>query len=686
MRKTLYLLLTHYGDHQCDYADFFFENRELLRGAGIACPWLDGIAPGRSWTFRLTTKLAAVANGSPEAVDELREILADCDGLLLALPVDRMTRVLQHLLPILRTEGAFSAWADADVRVAWLARDRASDAEGNVLFNLPRDSAENVYRTSLDGAKTWLAQLDDLLSLAAAPAILEDSGADHVPVAQVLEKLGIRLPVEKATPLRKAWPLSLKALWCLVRFQGILPHGTSPARLPLDEVFPRGDDGGFLTPDMLADVHAAYSEGMKKLAARYGHELALPPLPPAGEWRPFTPPAPADCRKVYEAYLESADQEEREFSLRLLENAWDTGWLCDDAAAYAARLRAAYGIPQPETPLLTVLTLTRDHEKYIGSCTDSVLMQKTAFPVRHVIVDDVSTDGTRRIVEQYARKHSSICPVFMAGGRPVGDNVRALFSRCSSTYAALCDGDDYFSDNEKLQRQVDFLEANPDCSVCFHPVLVHFENRANTDFIFPPPKMLPRGLGKRYYLADLAKANFIQTNSVVYRWRFREGLPEWFRGDTCPGDWYWHMLHAETGKIGFIPRIMSVYRRHASAMYADSFSRPDKHWRNYGMEELKAFHIFNEHFHGRYFRTLSKLANQVLSSFLADKMAGIDTGLFDQACTAFPEFGVEFLKNLDASALRQSVPAKGAPAATHPDEVGAQPETPPVTDAGAGRR
>lgn len=682
MRKTLYLLLTHYGDHQCDYAHFFFENRALLRAEGIACPWLDGVAPGRSWTFRLTTKLAAVANGSPEAVAELRESLEGCNGILLALPVDRMSRVLQLLLPILRGDPAFSAWADAEVRVVWLARDRASDAEGNVLFDLPRDAAADVRRASLEGAKTWFAQLDDILGLAAKPAILEDTGAEHVPMAQILEKLGISLPLENAAPLREAWPLSLRALWCLVRFETILPYGTPASRLPLDAVFPRGDDGGFLTPDTLAALHAAYTDGMKERAANHGSELTLPPPQPAEDWHPFLPPAAEDCRKVYEAYLGSVDQDEREFSLRLLENAWDTGWLCDDAAAYAARLRAAYGIPQPEAPLLTVLTLTRDHEKYIGSCIDSVLTQKTTFPVRHVIVDDVSTDGTRPILERYARKHPSICPVFMAKGRSVGDNVRALFSRCSSTYAALCDGDDYFSDNEKLQRQVDFLEANPDCSICFHPVIVHFENRTHVDFIFPPPKMLPRSMGKRYYLADLAKGNFIQTNSVVYRWRFREGVPDWFRGDICPGDWYWHMLHAETGKIGFMPRIMSVYRRHGSAMYMDSFSRPDKHWRNHGMDELRAFHVFNEHFNGRYFRPLSRLANQVLASFLADKMAGIDTGLFDEACTAFPEFGVEFLKNLDISALRRSVPAKGA---TLPDGAASQTETPSETPPGDGR-
>lgn len=658
MRKTLYLVVTHYGDHQLDYERFFFDNRSLLREAGIACPWLDEVAPARGWETRLLSSMNAIKGGSSTARAELLESVAECDGILLALPVASMWQSARDLLALMRTDAAFSAWADTDVRVLWLARERGAEAEGGVIHNLPMDSVDTAFRCTLDGAESWLAHLDDLLGLADELVILEDSGPNHVPMAQVLEKLGISLPPERVIPLRETRPLPRAALWCAAKLRAILPYGTDAASLPLEALTSASDNAGFLSPDRQAALHAAYAPGLTDVTAKYSHDLALPAPAPTGEWQPFIPPAPAECRKVYEAYLKSADQEEREYSLRLLENAWDAGWLCADAPAYAAGLRDKYGIPQPDTPLLSVLTLTKNHAQYIASCMDSVLMQDTTFPVRHIIVDDASTDGTRRIVEEYARKHPSICPVFLNSGHPAGDNVRALFTRCSSTYAALCDGDDYFTDKDKLQMQVDFLEANPDCTVCFHPVLVSFENNANDNFIFPSPKLLPRGIVKRYYLADLSKANFIQTNSVVYRWRFREGLPEWFRADICPGDWYWHMLHAETGKIGFIPRIMSVYRRHHSALYMDAFVQPDKHWRTHGMNELQAFHVFNEHFHGRYFRTLSMLANQVLSSFLNDKLEGNDTGLFDLACATYPKFGLEFLKNLKLSQQQGHIPAK----------------------------
>ncbi|MDE6735067.1 MAG: glycosyltransferase family 2 protein, partial [Desulfovibrio sp.] len=200
-------------------------------------------------------------------------------------------------------------------------------------------------------------------------------------------------------------------------------------------------------------------------------------------------------------------------------------------------------VPPPE---LTVLTMTFNHEKFIAQCMDSVLQQKTDFPVQHLVLDHYSTDGTAAIVAEYARKHPSIRPVLLSQHLPY-ENVTGLFERCRSKYAALCDGDDYFTEPTKLQRQVDMLEANPGLGLCFHPVAAVFDD-GTPPVIFPPLSNLPKRSKKEFYLADLMNGNFIQTNSVVYRWRFREGLPAWFRPDLCPGDFYWHMLHAETGK------------------------------------------------------------------------------------------------------------------------------------------
>lgn len=329
----------------------------------------------------------------------------------------------------------------------------------------------------------------------------------------------------------------------------------------------------------------------------------------------------------------------------------DHDFLSEDQKALALALAGTEGADfwsMEETqaqPLLTVLTMTRNHEKYIGQCIEGVLAQKTDFPVRHLILDHYSTDGTPQIISQYARDYPSVRPVLLNNYHCIYQNVHDLFMRCKSEYAALCDGDDYFVDPNKLQKQIDFFKSHPRCSLCFHPVAVVFEDGREPG-VFPSSAMLPRGIREEYYLPDLFKGNMIQTNSVVYKWRFREGLPAWFRHDLCPGDWYWHLLHAEQGKIGFLPDVMSVYRRHGSSLYKDSFINRLEHRRKFGMAELETYHTVNEHFRGRYFLPLAKLANGVLSDFLEIFMKEGEKHFLDLACESYPEFGRYFLSQI----------------------------------------
>lgn len=303
-------------------------------------------------------------------------------------------------------------------------------------------------------------------------------------------------------------------------------------------------------------------------------------------------------------------------------------------------------IGEPKPPVaLTVLTMTYNHEKFIAECMDSVLAQKTEFPVRHLVLDHCSSDATPQIIAAYAAAYDTIQPVLL-DQHVRAENCRGLFLRCKTKYAALCDGDDYFTDPLKLQRQVAFLETHPRSALVFHPVSVVDENAEKPEGIYPPLDMLPRGVKEEYFLADLFKGNFIQTNSVVYRWRFADGLPRWFRANLCPADWYWHLLHAELGRLGFIPDTMSAYRRHSGAMYAYSFKNAKKHRFQHGMEELETYHVVNEHFNGRYFLPLASLANGVFANFLEISMEEGDSTLLDNACEKYPTFAANFLSNL----------------------------------------
>lgn len=383
------------------------------------------------------------------------------------------------------------------------------------------------------------------------------------------------------------------------------------------------------------------------------HLLGLPPHAlDAPDWYgtlPEADPAAPINPERLRAFVGSLPSAARAALIQRFTN--DRDLLSGDQKALAQALAGAEGatfahIGDPrEQPVMTVLTMTRNHEVYIAQCLESVLAQKTDFPVRHLVLDHYSTDATPRIIERYARDHPSIRPVLLDDDRfSIYQNVQELFLRCRSGYAALCDGDDYFTDPLKLQKQMDFLKKHPRCALCFHPVSVVFEDGRPPD-VFPPPSMLPRGAREEYYLADLFKGNMIQTNSVVYRWRFKDGLPAWFRHDLCPGDWYWHLLHAEQGKIGFLPDVMAAYRRHGTSLYKDS-SNHLKHRRAFGMAELETYHVVNEHFQDRYFLPLAGLANGILCDFLTIFTKEGDRRLLDLACATYPKFGRHFLQTL----------------------------------------
>jgi len=300
-------------------------------------------------------------------------------------------------------------------------------------------------------------------------------------------------------------------------------------------------------------------------------------------------------------------------------------------------------------PKVSVLTLTYNHANFIEDCIKSVLAQQTDFPIEHIIADDASDDGTRDIILGYAKRHPHIIPVFQKEHSSGPRNIQALFDMARSPYVALCDGDDYFADPKKLQTQADFLDANPECALCFHPVQVVYEDGTERSRVYPPEEALPRGVRPFYYLTDILRCNIIQTNSVMYRWRFRDGLPPWFRADITPGDWYWHLLHAELGKVGFINTIMSVYRRHKQSVYYTAEINPRLHRSKLGMAELETFAVINEHFKGKYQDILNDMALGVFTDVLLYQDETGDEGPLESMVDRYPDFARYFFAQIRAA-------------------------------------
>ena len=412
---------------------------------------------------------------------------------------------------------------------------------------------------------------------------------------------------------------------------------------------PWSDTRTWMPPRILQEIRDASSEGNQRLARRlfqrdalFEHPCGLPE-----EWEPYQGLPPELRVRLLAKLMETSA------SVRAkLETVFSCRWQYAALPPEEKKLFASLNVPeQPERePLVSVLTLTRNQASMIAENIESVLTQKAKFPFQHIIVDDGSRDGTQDIILDYATRYPHIRPILLKHKAPHGENVRAFFEQCRSKYAVLCDGDDYFTDPAKLQTQVDFMERNPDCALCFHPVSVVYEDGSPTK-TYPPADLLPGGARLWYALRDLLTSNFIQTNSVMYRWRFRDGLPEWFDPTLIPGDWYWHLLHAETGKIAYLQKPMSAYRRHAASLYALAEKDHVAHRHDHGLNELRTYNICNAHFRGRYYKDFSRLARGVFSDFVQDYLKSKDDGLLQEGIAAAPDFARDFLALLASQNL-----------------------------------
>ena len=217
-------------------------------------------------------------------------------------------------------------------------------------------------------------------------------------------------------------------------------------------------------------------------------------------------------------------------------------------------------------PLVSVLMLTYNHAPYIGQAISSVLEQETEYPLELIICDDASTDGTQDIAKQFANKDPrvvlSLQPVNTRFGKNFADGTALVHGK----YVAFCEGDDYWTAKDKLQRQVSFLEANPDFTVCSHKVLILnvLSNQPDTQqqYVYKDCTADEERIRNGIFYADEAINNYyFQTGSLVLRWKFSGGLPHWFR-QRMMFDHFFFMLHAADGKIKYFDEPMSVWRRH----------------------------------------------------------------------------------------------------------------------------
>jgi glycosyltransferase involved in cell wall biosynthesis len=206
-------------------------------------------------------------------------------------------------------------------------------------------------------------------------------------------------------------------------------------------------------------------------------------------------------------------------------------------------------------PKVSVIMITYGHEKYIQEAIEGIFLQKTDFLVELIIANDKSPDSSHKIITQAIKAcPSNISVNYILNENNLGANANYLnaYSKTEGEYIASCEGDDFWTDPLKLQKQIDFLENNSDYSIAFHKVEgIGSENADNA--IFKNPE-----IEKDYTLENLSEGNFIHTPSVVFR-KNLDKLPDWI--SFCPiGDYPLYMINSTFGKIKYFPETMAAYR------------------------------------------------------------------------------------------------------------------------------
>lgn len=216
------------------------------------------------------------------------------------------------------------------------------------------------------------------------------------------------------------------------------------------------------------------------------------------------------------------------------------------------------------TVKVSVLMITFNHERFVEQAVESVLEQEVSFPYELVIGEDCSTDNTRQILMKLQRRYpDKIRLLLPESNLGMHRNLEATLQACVGTYVALLEGDDYWTSRHKLQRQVQFLDAHPECAICFHAV--DTQRDAGTEYAVQPAHRFEAGHFAS--LDELLIENFIPTCSVMFRRGLVTEFPEWvFRLQMA--DWPLHVLNALHGKIGYLDESMATYRVHSGGAWS----------------------------------------------------------------------------------------------------------------------
>lgn len=226
---------------------------------------------------------------------------------------------------------------------------------------------------------------------------------------------------------------------------------------------------------------------------------------------------------------------------------------------------------------VSVLCMVYNHEKYLRSCLDGFVMQKTNFRYEVIVHDDASTDKSADIIREYEQKYPDIIkPIYQtenqySKGIKIGKTF--MFPRVQGKYVAVCEGDDYWCDENKLQKQYDAMESHPNCHLCVHKVAAIHEDGSPMEHFYPPFEVEAGVLSTEKFLKILGRRYAFQTSSYFRKTEDMvqyNNFPPKFVQIADVGDVPVMLYLGTLGEVYYIDEVMSCYRKNSVGSWSST--------------------------------------------------------------------------------------------------------------------
>ncbi len=253
-------------------------------------------------------------------------------------------------------------------------------------------------------------------------------------------------------------------------------------------------------------------------------------------------------------------------------------------------------------PCVSIYCAAYNHEKYIAQALEGFVSQKTTFPFEVIVNEDASTDNTAQIIREYEEQYPHIIkPIYQTENQyrlKKSISLYHMFPKAQGKYVAVCEGDDFWTDPLKLQKQYDYMEAHPDCPLVAHKTMRVFENgkymSGFTSYDFSSPDACSLSVAE-----VIEHVNDFHTSSLFYRREIYERNMAFLKSVSL-FDYVTKIICATDmpGNVYVIPEVMSAYRMSATGSWSQRVRDDTEQYKNHiarSIDILRQIDAYREH-------------------------------------------------------------------------------------------